>query len=187
MRDALAFAPPPPLAGVPAPREVLKDDYFDGAIWAYHAKRTNEAGQGASDITFTVTPGAGNELEVGYGSLFNGDTVSRAGRVEIDLGSATTNQIADLIGTGGAAQNITSGRFASFPTSDGFAAGGVGLTPGFRFPLAGTMRLAALLQSVADGQDADFSLVARITGSLPDVVEAGAGAAVVSNKVEQVF
>ena len=183
------FVRPEPIGGVLPPREWLeaeaaKLEMFDSALWVYQADITNGAG-GSGNHTYVVVPGAGNEMTLLYGSLFNGDTSGRAGRLRVTTDG--TGAVVDIIGTGGAGITITAGRYLSFPTSDGQGAGGVGITPGWPFDMAGTMELEALMSSVGASDDSAFAMVARINGGLPTVTETGASTPTININTERVF
>lgn len=155
----------------------MSEDYWDGALWIYQADITNGAG-GAGDQTYTLTVGTGNELEVLYGEVFNGDTSARVVTVIIDDG---TNQITQIL-------NLTAGAGArvAFPvsTTQGDSAG---VAAGARLIVAGTMRIVVRVAAVALSQDSALGLACRIRGGVPSVVEAGASTPTININTEQVF
>ncbi len=156
----------------------MSEEYWDGALWVYQADITSDA-MDAGDHIYTVVPGAGNELEVLYGSLFNGDTSSRAANIQANDG---TNLIKHL-----GNESLGAGTFLPIfsvgpsNTADTILAMG-------RLILAGTLQLVAQVSAVAVNQDTAFALVCRIRGAIPTVTEAmSAGTPVVSINREQVF
>ncbi len=156
------------------------DDYWEGALWVYHASITNDAMDVATH-TYTITVGAGNELEILFGSVLQGDTSNRAVTVEITDG---TNRLAVLIGS-----TVNAGVRAAFPTATPFiAAGPILISAGTRIILGGAMELVVTIGAVAVSQDSALGLVCRIRGAVPTVVEAAsAGTPVISIDTEQVF
>ncbi len=154
-------------------------EYWGGATWVYHASITNDAMDAATQ-TYTIVPGTGNEMEILYGQLFNGDTVARSIVVSIEDNG---NELARLIALAAAAAS-----FHSFPASDDPAVASTDLSAGARLILSGNMALVGLVASVAVSQDSLFGVVARIRGGLPTVTEAAsAGTPVISINTEQVF
>lgn len=160
----------------------MTDGYWDGALWVYQADITNGAG-GGGDLTWTVVPGVGNEMEILYGDIFNGDTAGRVVRINIDDG---TNHLASLLDdlTG---FSLNAGVHHAFPIGDVVAATGGNVSDGARILIAGTMRLVATVESVAASQDGAFALVARIRGGVPVVTEAGNSTPTININTEQVF
>ncbi len=155
----------------------MSEGYWDGGTWVYHATITNDA-MDAADQVYTVVPGRGNEMEILYGSMFNGDTTDRNSTLEIDDGA---NRLVRFF-----SRTHTAGSIASFPyAEDDFTAG---VAAGPRFILGGTMRLVATVAAVAVSQDSALGLVCRIRGSIPIVTEAAsAGVPVISINTEQTF
>lgn len=157
----------------------MSEDYWDGGTWVYHASITNDAMDAATQ-TYTIVPGAGNEMEILYGQIFNGDTVARSIVVSIEDNG---NELARLIALAAAAAS-----FHSFPASDDPAVASTDLSAGSRLIVSGTMQFVGLVASVAVSQDSLFAVVARIRGGLPTVTEgASAGVPVISINTEQVF
>ncbi len=155
------------------------DAFWAGSLWVYQADITNGAG-GAGDNSYTVTVGVGNELELLYGELFNGDTSARTVTVEIDDG---TNRIAQLLNVAADAA-----KRHGFPINDDISTGGgVVAGGGRRFILAGAMRLIVTIAAVALSQDSALGLVCRIRGGAPTVVEAGASTPTININTEQTF
>ncbi len=157
----------------------MSEDYWDGALWVYQADITNDAMDIAAQ-SYTVVPGAGNEMEILYGELFNGDTSSRVADVTIDDGA---NELGRLLAL--TANAASRHGFSLLFTQT--AAGGPA-SAGPRYIIAGTTRLVANVASVAVSQDTAFGLVCWIRGGVPTVTEAAtAGVPVISINTEQVF
>ncbi len=139
--------------------------------WVYIADITNDGSNSGNHI-YEVTPGAGNEMKILYGYLYNGDSSSRVGNVRIHdvSGQGSTSnlsdQLADFVPI---ATTLGAGQRGSFPTNDEFGdnTAAVMHTP---FRIAGDMTIWARLASVAINQDSQFSIVCRIRGGIPAVV-----------------
>ncbi len=158
----------------------MSEDYWDGATWVYQTDITSDA-MDAANHTYIIVPGAGNEIEILYGYLFNGDISARAGSVRIDDGG---NRLGSLIDD---ANNLAAGARRYFPVaandSDDKPSG-----PSGRIFLSGTMRVFARVDAVSVTEDSAFSIVCRIRGGIPTVTEgASAGVPVISINKEQVF
>ncbi len=160
----------------------MSEDYWDGALFIYHADILNGAG-GSGTTSYTVVPGAGNELEILYGHIFNGDTVGRGSKVEISSGA---NFLASLLDdqTGIA---LDPGAAQSYPHSDEVAAGGGSTVGGVRLFLAGTMDLEGAILAVGSSDDTRFAMVARLRGGMPIITEAGISTPTININVEGVF
>lgn len=156
------------------------EGYWEGGTWVYQAQITNGAGGGGA-VSIVVTPGAGNEMEILYGSLTNGDGTGRSAVIKIrDDGD---NDLAHLINVGyslGAASTICIPLFDQ--ATDGAHAGS-----GTRLILSGGMDLIMQLSSVAASQDGVFSLVARIRGDIPTVTETGQSTPTITINTEKVL
>ncbi len=155
----------------------MTGEYWDGALWVYHADITNGGG-GAGDHVYTIVPGAGNELELLYGRVINQDTTARTVTIVIDDGSNDLVRIMTLALSGGAA--------AGFPTAEVQATTG-NSTSLVRYIISGTMRLVVAIAAVALSQDTVLGLVCRIRGGLPTVTEVGASTPTININTEQVF
>ena len=153
------------------------DSYWNGRTWVYQADITNGGG-GAGNHSYTVTVASGNELEVLYGELFNGDTSNRTGEVIIDDG---TNQLSRFL-----SGTINAAARWPFPIADGQAAAGMSLGGG-RVIISGTMRLVATVASVAASENTAFAVVCRIRGGIPTVVEVGASTPTININTETIF
>lgn len=159
----------------------MSEDYWEGALWVYQATITSD-GVDAGDQVYTITIGAGSELEILYGTIFNGDTAGRNVRVDIDDG---TNRIGQLL----FATSANAGASQSFPVG-GAVEGSAGNVSGSgaRYIVAGTMRIVATVFAVAVNQDSAFAIACRIRGDAPTVVETmSAGTPTIVINTEQVF
>ena len=146
----------------------MSEDYWDGAVWVYSSTIANDS-DGSGALTWNVVPGAGNEMELLYGTLNNLDTSSRSGNIHIQT-PATAFILQVLIPRG---FSIGASDWVSFPSIDEVATDGAG-NPG-RMIISGTMALAAELLSVAASQDGVLTLAARIRGGVPTVTNSGQG------------
>ena len=150
--------------------------YEDGAEWIYQADITNGAG-GAGNHTYVIVAGAGNELEVLYFRLFNGDTSGRTARVRI-FDADGGNEMVRLFPTGtlGAA-GVTFWPVAS--SSGGIAAGA-------KAKADGLMSVSAEVDAVASSQDSSFAISCWIQGGVPTVTESGASTPTININTELV-
>lgn len=153
--------------------------FWSGALWVYSADIENGAG-GGGNIFITLTPGAGNELELLYGMLSNQDTAGRAG--EMELRDADDNLLAHLFEEGA---TITNGNEVSIPGIDEITASDNAALPN-RIFLAGDMDFLMNLVSVAASENVVFGLCCRIRGGLPTVVESGNSTPTITINMEQV-
>ncbi len=144
--------------------------------WLYHSRILNESGQGASDISWRITPAPGDVFEFLYGAVQNHDTASRTlnARLEDGTGAQIISQLINGLSLG-------AGGIAPFPGNTVTDAG-----PGVRYILVNPANLIVILSSVADAQDADFGMVARCT-TVPAVLTAGAGAETVDQVVNRLL
>lgn len=154
-------------------------EYWAGRLWVYQADITNGAG-GAGNHSYTVIPGAGCEMEVLYGELFNGDVSNRTGSIVMEDNS--TNRLVSILAT-----TINAAARQSFPTAIVQASAGSGAAAGPRFILAGAMRLVATVAAVTLSENTALGLVCRVRGGVPSVAEAGASTPTINVNTEQVF
>lgn len=139
------------------------EDYWAGALWVYHADITND-GSNSGNHQYVVTPGAGNEMRVLYGTLANDDTSTRAS--EVWIRDAGGRLIARLRGRG----NAVAGDDRSFPLSNVSGSLDESSIGGSEIVVAGAMDIIAVVESVATSQDTAFAIVCRIRGGIPTVV-----------------
>lgn len=143
-------------------------EYWDGALWIYHATITND-GSNSGIHEYDLVPGVGNELEVLYGRLNNGDASNRVvhGYVkDADGGNILASVIGDDSGT-----NLNAARALSFPFAQAEdSSNGQAFAAGVRFFLAGAMSLNLTLAAIAVSQDTSLGLVCRIRGGVPTVI-----------------
>lgn len=154
-----------------------------GATWGYRAEITND-GTNSGNHDYRVTPGAGKDIQILYGSVRNADTTARTGR--IDILSPDADVFGVLLGEFDAGVSITADQGMGYPYAQPFNAGGGPSAAGQPYMLAGTMDLRFLLQSVATLQNSFFTIVARIRAAVPTVVltsPAGATETVDMNRV----
>ncbi len=130
-----------------------------GATWIYQAAITND-GTNAGNHVYTVLAGEGNEFEILYGSLFNGDTVSLNGSSFIDDGTNRGPYVAGILSIGaGAYMPIPSLQESSSNTS----------VQNPRLLVSGPMRLVTVLEGVNTLDDSAFFMALRIYGGQPTV------------------
>ncbi len=159
----------------------MSEDHWEGATWVFHADITND-GTNSGDHVYAVVPGGGNEMEILYGRVLNGDTSSRTIIVEIGSDSTPSEILALMVPT----TSITAGSTIPFPTTDEFsnssAVQGVS-----RWLIAGTMALFVQVAAVAINQDTAFSVVGRVRGGVPTATLTSPTDAVETVNVNQVF
>lgn len=157
------------------------DTWPGGATYVRRTTITNQAGQGASNVELIFTPaGEGEEFEILYGSILNGDTVGRQCRAEIDDGTSDESIARVFLET------VSGGAVSAFPAADA-PGDGTMLAAGARLLISGPMRLRLMVVSVADGQDATFAIVLRLRGSnAPTMTTVGAGTETVSDDINRV-
>lgn len=160
----------------------MSEDWWDGALWVYIATITNNGANSGAHV-YNMVPGAGNEVELLYGHILNGDTSARVCKVNMtdDEANALAALLDDLAGI-----SLTGGVTNSFPMGgDVPAAAGSGAGP-TRFMVAGTMALNIQAAAVGTSQDTRVAIVCRIRGGVPTVTltsPTGATEAVVKNQV----
>lgn len=149
-----------------------------GATWVYHAQITNGAG-GSGTCSVSIVPGGGNELEIMYGLVTNGDTTTRTGRVLLrDDGGRIISEILRFA--------IPGGQTVNFPVTDEIS--GNGASSGFvRLIVTGTMDVFMSVDAVAASQDATFAIACRIRGGLPTVTEVGQSTPTITINTERIF
>ncbi len=156
----------------------MSEDYWDGALWVYHGDITN-GGAGAGQQIYVVQPGVGNELEVLYGELFMGDTVSRA--ITVTIEDALGQELTRLLSL-----TANAASFHCFPAADPPTVGDTQASAGTRFIVAGAMEFRGLATPVAVSQDTAFAVACRIRGGIPSVTEIGQDTPTVNINREEV-
>lgn len=138
----------------------MNKDYWDGAVWVYRATITND-GSNSGTHEYDIVPGAGNELEVLYAQLFNGDATGRNGGMNIKDadGGKSIGEIRNA--------SISATDTLALPnrSSGSNADGGVGQ----RIIVAGTMSLVLSVASLAVLKESRLGIACRIRGGLPTV------------------
>lgn len=132
---------------------------MEGQTLAYQVEITND-GDGSGNISVTVDPSGGDEFELLYAVLFNGDTVDRTGLVLIREGESGTNL---ALGQPLEPVTVTAATRKRIPDSNR------------RYMVSGSMDLLVQLQAVAASQNARIGLVLRIFGRPPTIAEVGQG------------
>lgn len=135
----------------------------DGATWVFQGTVLEDATAGTHLSSLTVTPGAGNELDIRAFHITGGAATSVT-QAFIDDG---TNILVRLINTGGL--SLTSGQTCTWPNADGLAAaaGNVHWLPSGAAILSGTMRLVLQMSTATVSVTQTFAVVARIKGAVP--------------------
>lgn len=159
----------------------MSKDYWDGALWVYQATITNGGGGGGTN-SYLIVPGAGNEMELLYARLFNGDTANRSANAVIETNTAG-EVLTRLIGIN---TTIAAGADRMWPYAS-TPADNAPMSGGSRVFIAGTMRLYFEVLSVGASDDTALGLVCRIRGGVPTVTETGASTPTIVTNVERVF
>ncbi len=155
----------------------MPEDYWDGALWIYQGDVTNGAG-GAGNQSYTLTIDTGNEAEILYGSVFQGDPTVRTASVGIFDG---TFRIGRLLST-----SLNQNAVQGYPSAATSGANGNPSAAGPRYIIGGGMRILATIESVALSEDTAYSIAMRIRGGVPTVVEAGQATPTIDVNREQV-
>ncbi|MFQ5810612.1 MAG: hypothetical protein ACE5JM_13430 [Armatimonadota bacterium] len=139
----------------------MTEAYWEGVIWTYFQTITND-GTNSGNHNWVIEGAAGEEFEVLYGHLFNGDASART--VSAQIRDISNNILSYLLPNGA---SVAAGAARAFPTSMSSAdddAVGHG-----RLIVAGTMDLNFTINSVAVSQDTRLGLVLRLRAGLPTV------------------
>ena len=142
-------------------------DYWGGSTWVWHGTIVNDGVTSGSHI-YSVVPGEGNEMEILYGDLLNGDTGARAVDSFIRDGDSVPNQHVLAI-PAWQGLSATAGQHMGFPATDEVTGGGKYAALSNRWILSGIMELFMRVNSVAVNENTAFSIVARIRGEKPTV------------------
>ncbi len=149
----------------------MSEEYWDGALWVYHADITRDGSTSGTD-TIDIVPGAGNEMEVLYGMISHDDGTGRQVRAAI-----STDNVAERITY--LANGVVTSSFMDFPQE---GASGNESGPS-RKVVAGPMTLRLTIESLAVGKKAIYAVVCRIRGAVPTVtVTKPADSVLVTNK-----
>ncbi len=148
----------------------MSEDYWAGATWVYADIITND-GSNSGNHTRSIVPGDGNEMELLYGLLFNGDASARAAKVVIGTGGGTpnftgfANVMYLLLPTG---LNLAATTPTPFPVSDDVGSGGAS-GQGARHVISSSMELFSQINSIAVSKPTRFAVACRIRGGIPTV------------------
>lgn len=143
----------------------MSKEYWSGGTWIYHVQITNGAG-GSGTVSVTVVPGDGNEFDVLYGGIINGDSTNRTLRAEIldESGGNTLGRLARL--------SAGAGTALSFPATDE-QANDNSSGAGARYTVSGSMAFLMTGAAIAASQDLTFGVACRIRGGIPTATEVG--------------
>lgn len=132
------------------------EDYWHGATWCYHATITND-GSNSGNHVYVVVPGVGNEMEILYGEITQGDAAGRVAFVRIDAGAGTS-----VMGRLIRSATIGAGLIRSYPNGGGGSADDDSIGAGARLIVSGAMRIVAQVAAIAVSENTAFALVARV-------------------------
>lgn len=156
----------------------MSEHFWEGAVWVYHADIVNDGSNSGNHI-YSIVPGGGNEMEILYGQLVNGDTSARVATIMIDDGA---NQITRFL-----ALTLGAGGVHGFPISNVVTAAGAGSGPYVRLIVAGSMRLRANVDAIAVSENTGLAIACRIRGGIPTVTLTSPTDAVETVNMNQVF
>jgi len=144
------------------------DSWPAGATWVFQGSVAEDATAGTHVCTLTVTPGAGNEMQVLYGRILEGNTAT----AQLPIARITdgTNLLADFInGIVDTSANI--GRsFPSLVAPANNANQFVGTVMQSNLMVSGTQVLLLQVSTAAVSVTQTFAVVARIKGEKPTAV-----------------
>lgn len=153
--------------------------YWDGALWIYQADITND-GINSGNHIYELIPGDGNELQILYGAIFNGDGVARNAQLDILSGSGGET-IFEMMEN----PAIAASGYETFPKNSTVTESNA--PTGGRVIIAGNMGFKAQLASVATSNDSAFSIGCRIRGGVPSVTLTSPTDAVEVVNISQVY
>jgi hypothetical protein len=155
-------------------------DYTD-LTWVFQGTVAEDATAGTHNVSLTITPGTGNELELIYGSLGVGAGAGQTVDIFIDDG---TNLLTEFVRAFAAA----SGDFLSFPSQAATNAAKQPLGGGGKYIVSGTMRLKILIVTATISLTDTFAVVCRVKGAVPTATLADTvGTPVVTTNTNKVF
>lgn len=156
--------------------DAKRTDYWGGSTWVYNSTILNAA-LGAQ--TVTVIPGEDNEMELLYGSMFNltGGNITGTVRIRDPDG----NQLLILYRGVSNSSNALGWPTNSNSTTNALPAAGS------RFLISGEMKLELEMGAVPDTKSVEYSVVGRVRGEAPTVVEDGAGVFVPTVRTNRFF
>lgn len=140
------------------------DAWPGGATYVFQGTITEDATAGTHVCTLTMSPGAGNEMQVSYGEVIVGATAtSQVVLVSIDDG---TNELTEIINP---AAITTSGVRVVFGATGTAISGNQGISSAVPLPfiVSGTMQLILKVTTAAVSVTQTFAVVCRIKGTVP--------------------
>ena len=156
----------------------MSEEYWEGGTWVYQSNIVNGAGGGGT-VSAEVVPGGGNELEILYGRLTNGDSSYRTATIRIE--DDADNFLATV-----ATHSLSAGHALTWPVTDEHNTNNM-YSGATRLILSGDMVLHMELASVAASQDGFFGLTCRVRGGVPTVTEVGNSTPTITVNTERVF
>lgn len=156
---------------------------MEGALFVYRSTVINGAG-GGGDCSVTLTPGAGNEFELYFGRISHNDAT--ASNIDVHIRDEDDNVQAALYDVDAVTQN----SICQFPTAPAAAgtAGNAGDSPAAtRFIISGTMDLFMNAVAIDASEGTTNTLVGRVYGGMPAVVESGNSTPTITITTERVY
>lgn len=139
----------------------MGDGYWEGALYLFHSKVETD-GSNSGNISWDISPGTGNEFEVLYGFIDNGDALAaRIARVRILSDSDDT--ILQIM-----SESLGAQVRKEWPNKDNEFEPGLG-----RLFVGGNMSLFGIVQAVGVNQVATFACALRIRGRKPSPTISG--------------
>ena len=139
--------------------EVL--DYWGGSLYVYQA---TIIGSAAASHRYDIEPGEGNEFQMLWGTLFNGDTTARSPSSLIYSDDTFSFVLTRFLNT----STIGAGSYRNFPADASYGSD-AGQSAASRILMAGKMVLRVQLSSVAISQDSALAFACRLRGDPPTV------------------
>jgi hypothetical protein len=136
--------------------------YWEGATFIYYIRIVND-GSNSGNHEIEISPGVGNELEILYGSIFNGDTAART--ILCIIQGQDSSEYSYLLPRN---FSLGAGLKVPFPVTDEVEGGGA-LSGARRLIVSGDMKLYVRIASVGLSQDSEFGVIMRTRGDAPAV------------------
>jgi len=130
-----------------------------GRTYVFQGTVLEDATGGTHVSSLTVTPGAGNEMEIRYGLFTAGAGAANLLSVFID---DAANRLTNLVPPG---VSLASGQTWSFPSTNQVVSNGV--TPGGFVPVSGAQRFIMSVSTATVSLTHAFAVVCRVFGDSP--------------------
>lgn len=136
------------------------DEQDRWTTWVFQGTVGEDSTVGTHNSSLTVTPGAGNEMQLLYGRIQGGAGAANLLTITIDDGTNVIHRIADSL-------SLASGQYFNFPNSLAPAAQAIGNPMPASNIISGTMRWIAQISTATVSLTHTFAVACRIKGALP--------------------